>query len=50
MGEISIPLEIDGFEIVNCLEKGWERDSAYEIRDFEDDRIHFFCEFLKIEL
>jgi len=44
IGEFSIPLEVHGFEIINHSQNGWEKDSSYEIRDFEDDRVHFFCE------
>lgn len=41
--ELSMPLEIHGFEIISNKHKGWEQDSNYEIRDFEDGRIRFFC-------
>ena len=49
IGEVSTPLEIRGFEIINHSQNGWEQDSAYEIRDFEDDRINFFCEYFKVD-
>ena len=42
MGELSVPLEVHGLEIINHSQ--WEKDSRYEIRDFEDDRVKFFCE------
>ena len=45
---LSIPLEVHGFEIINHIQDGWEKDSAYEIRDFEDDRVNFFCERFEI--
>ena len=41
--ELSMPPEINGFEIINNKQKGWEQDSNYEIRDFEDGRLRFFC-------
>lgn len=41
---MSAPLGLQGFEIINHKKKGWERESAYEIRDFENDHINFFCE------
>lgn len=44
VGEWSAPLEVHGFEIINHSQNGWENDSKYEIRDFEDDRVNFFCE------
>ena len=46
-GELSMPLEVHGFEIINHSENGWENDSIYEIRDYEDDSVHFFCEYFK---
>lgn len=49
VGELSIPLEVNGFEIIDYSQNGWEKDSKYEIRDFEDDRLNFFCEYLKME-
>ena len=49
IGEVSIPLEIHGFEIVDHSQNGWEKDSTYEIRDFEDDRVNFFCEYFKMD-
>ena len=45
--DFSLPLEIHGFEIINHSQNGWENDSAFEIRDFEDDRVNFFCEYIK---
>lgn len=44
IGDLSIPLEVHGFEIINHPQNGWEKDSTYQIRDFEDDRVNFFCE------
>lgn len=49
LGEWSAPVEVHGFEMINHSQNGWEKDSTYEIRDFEDDRVHFFCERYKIE-
>lgn len=49
IGEVSMPAEIHGFEIVSHPQNGWEKDSAYEIRDFEDDHVSFFCEDFKID-
>ena len=46
---LSSPLQIQGFEIINHAENGWETDSHYEIRDFENDSINFFCECLNVE-
>ena len=49
LGEVSIPLEIRGFEMISHFQSGWEKDSTYEVRDFEDDRVNFFCECFRID-
>ena len=36
-------------EIINHAQNGWEKDSTYEIRDFEEDHINFFCEYFQID-
>lgn len=46
---LSAPLQIQGFEIIDHSENGWETDSRYEIRDFENYSINFFCECFKVE-
>lgn len=48
VGELSLPLEVHGFEIINHSQDGWEKEFTYEIRDFEDDRVNFFCECIKM--
>ena len=47
--DLSIPLEVHGIEIIDHSQNGWEKDSTYEICDFEDDRVHFFCEYFKMD-
>lgn len=47
--ELTAPLEVHGFEIISHAKNGWEKDSAYEIRDFENDCVNFFCESFKID-
>lgn len=49
IGEVSTPLEIQGFEIINNFQNGWDNDSTYEIRDFEDDCVNFFCECFEMD-
>jgi len=49
IGEISIPFEIYGFEIIDHSQDGWEKDFTYEICDFEDGRVKFFCESFEID-
>lgn len=48
MNNISTPIEIHGFEIINHSQNGWEKDSTYEIHDYEFDNVNFFCEYFKI--
>lgn len=45
---MSIPLEIYGFDVIDHTSKGWDSSSRYEIYDFEDDYISFFCENISI--
>ena len=47
--DMSTPLEVYGFEIIDHSQDGWEKDSTYEIRDFEDDRVNFFCEYFEMD-
>lgn len=46
--ELSSPVVVWGFEIIDHSQNDWEKDSKYEIRDFEDDCINFFCESFEI--
>lgn len=46
---MSIPMDVFGFEIINHSNEGWAKDSNYEFRDFEDNRIGFFFEYLKLK-
>ena len=48
-GYLSIPLEVHGFEIIDHSQNGWEKDSTYEIRDFEDGSVNFFCEYFEVD-
>ena len=41
-------MQISGLEIICNKSKGWERTSNYTIRDFEENRIEFFCEDIEI--
>ena len=49
IGALSVPLEVHGLEVINHSQNGWEKDSTYEIRDFEDDRVNFFCEYFRVD-
>ena len=35
---------IHGFEIVDHSTDGWQADACYEVRDYEEDSIAFYCE------
>lgn len=41
---VSYPIQISGFAIADNSAKGWQSDVRYEIYDFEDGMIRFFCE------
>lgn len=44
MNSVSVPFEIDGFEVIDHLQDGWQKDSRYEVHDYEDGKVCFFCE------
>ena len=41
-------MEVQGFEIVDHSSSGWDKDSRFEIRDFEENKINFYCEEYKL--
>lgn len=45
MNNLSAPLEVYGFEIIDHSQRGWETDSKFEMRDFEDDGVNFYFEY-----
>ena len=45
----AIPLQICGFEIRDHRADGWDADQRYEISDFEDGALHFFCRKIETE-
>lgn len=40
---LSVPVVIHGFEVVDHTADGWQENTAYEIRDFENGIIEFYC-------
>ena len=44
INSFSYPMQISGFAVVDNSTKGWQSDVRYEIYDFEDGSIRFFCE------
>jgi hypothetical protein len=39
----SYPMQISGFAVTDNSANGWQSDARYEIYDFEDGAIRFFC-------
>ena len=48
INSVSVPFEIEGFEVIDHLQEGWQKDSRYEVHDYEDGKVRFFCE--RVEL
>lgn len=48
IGNISYPIQISGFAVADHSAAGWQPEVRYEIHDFEDDMIRFFCEDITI--
>lgn len=48
MDELSYPMQIAGFEIVDNSDKGWEASQRYTVRDYEDGKIGFYCETIEV--
>ena len=42
------PFLIQGFEILDHSTDGWQSDARYEVRDYEEDSIAFYCEKITI--
>lgn len=43
MDNVSYPMQISGLAVMDHSEKGWSSDVRYEVCDFEDGHIRFFC-------
>ncbi len=41
---VSYPIQISGLAVADNSAKGWQANVRYEIYDFEDGIIRFFCE------
>ncbi len=35
---------VSGFEIIDHSIDGWQSDARYEVRDYEEDSLAFYCE------
>lgn len=42
--QIYTPLSIGGFQVIDRIDMGWSSDVRYQIRDYEDNALGFFCE------
>lgn len=40
---VSYPIQIMGFQIRDHVKDGWSKEERYEVLDYEDNIIHFFC-------
>ena len=44
MEDLSMPLQIAGFEILSNKSLGYDKAMSYRIHDFEENRLGFYCE------
>lgn len=44
LNEFSYPFQIEGFQVLDNSDRGWEKSQRYKVWDFEDDVICFYCE------
>ena len=49
LDELSYPMQIMGFEILDNKKLGWESAQRYTVRDYEDGIIRFWCEEVEVE-
>ena len=42
--DFSLPMQIEGFEVISNKELGYDKAVSYKVYDFEEDRISFFFE------
>ena len=46
--EISYPLQISDFEILDYSSRGYQKDTRFFVNDYEDGTLSFFCENFEI--
>ena len=44
INEISSPVQVQGLNIIDNKEKGWDSSVRYSVIDYEDDIMSFYCE------
>lgn len=42
--DLSMPMQIGGFEIISNKKFGYDKSQNYKVHDFEEERICFYCE------
>ncbi len=48
ISDMSPPMRIQAFHIINHQQSGWEHCNTYEFKDYEDGVLHFYCETIEI--
>ena len=48
INSFSYPMLISGLAVVDNSTKGWQADVRYEVYDYEDGTIRFFCEEIRV--
>ena len=48
LSEISYPFQISGFEILDYISRGYQKDTRFFVNDYEDGSLSFFCENFEI--
>ena len=46
--ELNFPAIISGFEIRDNLCRGWAKDARYTVRDFEEGKLSFHCQEIRV--
>lgn len=43
LADFSYPMQISGLRVTDRSAMGWQSDVRYEVRDYEEDSLRFFC-------
>lgn len=49
INEISSPVQIQGLDIIDNKDRGWDSSVRYSVIDYEDDIMSFYCEDFNIK-
>ena len=47
LDNLSFPIVVQGFEIIDNHQRGWEKDRRYLVHDYEDGLLQFYCREIK---